>query len=257
MILLKQLYNYREMLKNLVIRDLRTRYKESILGFLWTLINPLLMLLIYTIVFKTIMRMDIENYSIFLFSGLLAWQFHQTVISTNTSVIVNNSNLIKKVFFPSEILPLSSTLAGTINYLLCLIVLFAAMLYVGVDITANVLYFPVILIIQMIFILGLSLMLAGLTVFFRDLEHIIGILMMAWFYMTPIFYPLSMVPEKYKNIFLLNPMTHIEQSYRQIFYYGSPPEFKTLFICLLNSIIFLMVGLFVFSKCKKKFAEEL
>lgn len=257
MTLFVQIYEYREMLKNLVVRDLRTRYKESVLGFLWTLINPLLMLVIYSIVFKTIMRMDIENYSIFLFSGLLPWQFHQTVVSSNTSIIINNSGLIKKVYFPSEILPIGTTVAGAINYLLCLIVLFISMLYVGVPIRMSILYFPLILLTQMVFIIGLSLMLSAMNVYFRDLEHIVGIIMMAWFYLTPVFYPLSMVPEKYQSIFLLNPMTHIEQSYRDIFYYGQPPEVETLLICLLFSVLFLVAGLFLFGKLKRNFAEEL
>lgn len=255
--LLRQIYSYREMLKNLVIKDLRTRYRESVLGFFWTLINPLLLLLIYSIVFKTIMRMDIENYSIFLFSGLLPWQFHQTVISNNTSIIINNSGLIKKVYFPSEILPLSSTIAGAINYLLCLIILFISMVVVGVPITLNVMFFPLILLIQMIFIVGLSLGLSSLNVYFRDLEHIVGILMTAWFYLTPVFYPLSMVPERYQAIFKLNPMTHIEQAYREIFYYGKAPNMETLALCFLFSLIFLLIGLILFGNLKKRFAEEL
>ncbi|MDF9840209.1 MULTISPECIES: ABC transporter permease [unclassified Paenibacillus] len=257
MILFRQIYGYREMLKNLVVRDLRTRYKESVLGFLWTLINPLLMLLIYSIVFKTIMRMDIENYSIFLFAGLLPWQYHQTVVSSNTSIIINNNGLIKKVYFPAEILPLSSTIAGAINFLLSLLVLLVSMIVVGVPFSLNIIFLPLLLFLQMIFIFGLSLILSSLNVFFRDLEHIVGILMMAWFYMTPVFYPLSMVPEKFQAIFALNPMTPLEQAYRQIFYYGKPPEMHTLGSFFVYSVIFLIVGLLLFNNLKKKFAEEL
>ncbi|MCG7407942.1 ABC transporter permease [Paenibacillus sp. ACRRX] len=257
MALIKEVYNYREMLKNLVVRDLRTRYKESVLGFFWTLINPLIMLLIYSIAFKTIMRMDIENYSIFLFSGLLPWLYHQTVIAGNTSIIVNNSGLIKKVYFPYEILPLSTTIAGAVNYLLCLIVLLVSMVYVGIPITINLVYFPIILLIQMILILGMSMILSALNVFFRDLEHIVSLLMMAWFYLTPIFYPLTMVPEKYSHFFYLNPMTHLEQAYRQIFYYGKAPEFTNLLMCFAFSVGFLLVGTILFNLLKKRFAEEL
>lgn len=255
--LFRQIYLYREMLKNLIVRDLRTRYRESVLGFLWTLINPLLMMIIYSIVFKTIMRMDIENYSIFLFAGLLPWQYHQTVVASNTTIVVNNSGLIKKVYFPVEILPISSTVAGAINYLFSLIVLFLAMIVVGFHFSYNIFFLPILLIIQMLFIFGLSLILSSLNVFFRDLEHIVGILMMAWFYLTPVFYPLSMVPEKYQSVFSLNPMTSIEQAYRQIFYYGQPPAMESLLVFLLYSILFLLIGLFLFNKLKRNFAEEL
>ncbi|MBB6638137.1 ABC transporter permease [Cohnella thailandensis] len=252
-----EVYKYREMLKNLVIRDLRTRYKESVLGFLWTLLNPILMLIIYTIAFKTIMRMDMPNYSVFLFSGLLPWTFLQTVVSTNTSIIVNNSGLVKKIYFPHEILPLSATLAGAINYLLCLIALFIAMLYFHIDFTLSLIYFPLILLIEIIFIQGLSLLFSSINVYFRDVSHIVSILFMAWFYLTPIFYPLSMVPEKYRHLYELNPMTKMEQSYQAIFYYGQAPEIKGILISCAYALASFLLGSFVFNKLKKKYAEEL
>ncbi|KRE51059.1 ABC transporter permease [Paenibacillus sp. Soil724D2] len=252
-----ELYNYREMLKNLIIRDLRTRYRESILGFFWTLLNPLLMLVIYTIAFKTILRMDMPNYSVFLFSGLLPWLYLQTVVSSSTTIIVNNSGIIKKVYFPYEILAISATVSGAINYLLTLCALFAAMIFFQVSFTLSLLFFPLVLLIQMILILGLSLLLSSINVYFRDVEHIVNIFFMALFYLTPIFYPISMVPDKYRFLFQLNPMTRIEQAYQSIFYYGKFPDLQILFMSLLFSLVIFIVGFFTFTILKKKFAEEL
>lgn len=255
--MIREIYNYREMLKNFIQRDLRTRYKESILGFFWTLLNPLLMLIIYTIAFKTILRMDMENYSIFLFSGLLSWNYLQTTVSNNTAIIVNNSGLVKKVYFPYEILPLSTSIAGAINYLLCMIVLLAAMIYFDVKITVAVLSVFIILAIQVIFVFGLSLMLCAINVYFRDVEHIVGVLFMAWFYLTPIFYPLSMVPEKYQHLFYYNPMTYFMEAYQSIFYHGKVPELNLILYCFIVALIILIVGYIVFYLLKRKFAEEL
>jgi ABC-2 type transport system permease protein len=181
----------------------------------------------------------------------------QSTVSSNTAIIVNNSGLVKKVYFPYEILPLSTSIAGAINYLFCLIVLLAAMLYFGVEITIAVLSVIAVLVTLMIFALGLSLLLSAVNVYFRDTEHIVGVLFMAWFYLTPIFYPLSMVPEKYQHFFLFNPMTHFMDSFQKIFYYGEVPQPRQFLYCLLIAVITLAVGYLVFRILKRRFAEEL
>jgi ABC-2 type transport system permease protein len=198
-----------------------------------------------------------ENYSVFLFSGLLPWMYLQTVVTSNTMAIVGNSGLIKKIYFPREILPLSATIAGAINYLLCLSALIVAMLFYRVDFTWYLLYFPVILIIEMIMIQGLSLVFSALNVFFRDINHIVGILFMAWFYLTPIFYPIDLVPENFRPWFELNPMTKIEQAYQSIFYYGNAPSMNGLLISFAYSVIIYILGYFIFYWLDKRFAEEL
>jgi ABC-2 type transport system permease protein len=201
--------------------------------------------------------MDMEKYSVFLFSGLLPWMYLQTVVSTNTMAIVGNSGLIKKIYFPREILPLSATVAGAINYLLCLSALVVAMIFYKAEFTINMLYFPLILAIQMILIQGLSLAFSALNVFFRDITHIVNILFMAWFYLTPIFYPIDMVPEKFRNWFELNPMTKIEQSYQSIFYYGNAPSYNGLLVSFIYAVIIYILGYCIFNWLDKKFAEEL
>lgn len=254
----KELFLYREMLKNLILRDLRTRYKGSILGFVWTFLNPLLMLVIYTIAFKTIMRMNIPNYSIFLFSGLLPWLYLQSTVSLNTSIIVGNSGLVKKVYFPYQILPLSATVAGAVNYIFSLSILLIAMLFFGMSISIKILlFFPLILFIQMVLVHGLSLLLSALNVYFRDIQHIIGIVFMAWFYLTPIFYPLSMVPTQYQSYFHFNPMTTIMQAYQDIFYYNETPQLGHILGSFVYSLTVLILGSIVFHMLKKRFAEEL
>lgn len=251
-----ELFNYKQMIKSLVLSDLRTRYKGSILGFLWTFLNPLLMLLVYTIVFSTIMRFDMENYIIYMFIGLLPWLNFSSSIQSSSSIVIRNSNLIKKIYFPHEVLPLSTVFGGIINYLFGLIIMFAAIFISGMTISVYVLYFPVILFLQFLLTYALTLLFSSLNVYFRDLEHILGVIVMAWFYFTPIIYPASMIPEQYQFIFDFNPMKPIIESLQDIFYYQRNPEFVSLLKSLVYNSILLLFSWIVFRKLSKRFAEE-
>lgn len=253
----QELFSYRQMLKSMVLSDLRTRYKGSILGFLWTFINPLLTLLVYTIVFSTIMRMNIEHYSVFMFIGLLPWINFSTSLLTSSGIIIRNSNLVKKIYFPHEILPLSNVIGGIINYLFGLVILCAAILLDGMTFSYHVVYFPVILLLQFILTLALSFIVSSVTVYFRDIEHILGALIMAWFYFTPIIYPESMIVEKYKFLFDLNPIRPIFISYQNIFYYHQEPNWNNLTICYGFSLVLLVIGWFIFRRLNRNIAEEL
>lgn len=254
---LKEVYRYRQMLKSMVLTDLRTRYKGSVLGFLWTFINPLLMLVIYSFVFSAIMRMNIENYPMFLFVAILPWIFFQSTIQSSAGIIVRNSSLVKKIYFPREILPISVTVAGLINYLFGLIILIPALLIFGIPLTESLIFFPLVLLIQFFITLGISFIVAGLNVFFRDIEHILSIILQLTFYITPIIYPVTMVPERYQYIFVVNPLSSIFEAYRNIFFSGVFPDINLLLVYSLISLFILIFGWWIFHILQKKFAEEI
>ena len=254
---IKELYQYREMLKNLVRKDLRTRYKGSFLGFLWTFINPLLQLLVYTVIFTTIMRLDIDNYSMFLFVALLPWNFFSSSLMIGTGSIVNNKELIKKIYFPREIIPISVVTSGFVNLILSFVIVFIALFVSGIGITPAIVCLPVVLLVVYVMTLGFTLLFSALNVYFRDLEHILEIGTMAWFYLTPIVYKLDMIPARFLKLFFMNPMTPIIQAFRDILYYGILPDFTVLGINLAAGMLLVVFGHLVFQRLQKNFAEEI
>lgn len=255
---IKELFSYREMIIGLVRTDLRGRYKGSVLGFLWTFINPLLQLLVYTLVFSVIMRSGIEDYYLYLFVGLVPWIFFSTSITYGSSSIVSHKDMVKKIYFPREVLPISIVTSGFVNMLLTFIVIFAVLIVTryGFDFLA-LLYLPIIMLVEYILSLGFAMITAGLTVYFRDLEYILGIITMIWMYVTPVFYDISMVPEDVRRVIAANPMTPVIMAYRDILYYKQIPEIGTLIQALALGFLSLIVGYIIFRKLQKGFAEEL
>lgn len=251
-----ELIAYREMFRSLVKRDLRTRYKGSVLGFMWTFVNPLLQLAVFSVVFSIIMRMNVENYPLFLFVTLLPWLFFSTTTQTATSLMINQANLIKKIYFPREILPLASTTAGLINLALCFLVALGALLLYGMPVNMSIVMLPVLMLINFLFTLGFVLLLSAVNVYFRDIEHIWGFIIMAWFYVTPIIYPLEMVPEQYLGYFYLNPQTYFTLAYRDILYNGVFPSGQTMLILTVLSVAILVIGCLVFRRLQRGFAES-
>lgn len=254
---LKELYNYREMMYNLVKKDLRTRYKGSILGFLWTFINPLLQLIIYTIVFSIIMRANVEKFYIYLFVALIPWIFFTTALQGGATSILSGKDLIKKVYFPRAIIPLSVVNAAFMNMLFSMVIVFIALVVSGIGLSWYIIFLPIVMIVEYLFALGLALIFAALTVYFRDLEHILAIVIMGWFYLTPIVYTMDTVPEQYRGYYKLNPMTDIIAVYREILYYKQMPEFRTIVGILVWSILCIIVGYVLFQRLQKHFVEEL
>ena len=243
------IYRYREMLINMVRRDLRGKYKGSILGFLWTFINPLLQLVVYTIVFSNIMRMGVSNYEIFLFVALIPWMFFSTSVLSGAGSIIYNQSLVTKIYFPREILPLSVVTSNFINMIYCSVI---------VNLNLEVWFIlPVIAFIEYILVIGIVLIVSALTVYFRDLEHILGIIIMAWQFLTPVMYPESFVPSQYQAILYLNPMTPIIISFRDVLYYGKMPVVENLVYAFLWGLIIFICGFLLFGKLQKDFAEEL
>ncbi len=257
MIVLKELYNYREMIYNLVKKDLRGRYKGSVLGFLWTFINPLLQLAVYTMVFSTIMRVNVDKFYMYLFIALIPWIFFTTSVLSGTISIIQNKDLIKKIYFPRIIIPISTVLATFMNMIFSMAVVILALFISGIGISYYVLLLPVIMVLEFFLVLGMVFLFSSLNVFFRDIEYILSIIMMIWFYMTPIVYTVEMIPEKYKTLFYLNPMTNIVIFYRDILFYKRMPSFGFMGGVFLYSLAMIVIGFFVFQKLQKNFVEEL
>ena len=255
---IKELYAYRQMIASLVRKDLRGRYKGSVLGFLWTFINPLLQLVVYTIVFSFILRTNIERYYLYLFVALIPWIFFSSSIVTGAASVVAQKDLVKKIYFPRMVIPISYVTSSFVNMLLCFIVVFAVILFTGVGVNPlALLTLPVIMVVEYILALGMALLSSAVTVYFRDLEHILGIITMAWMYMTPIMYDKSIVPERLLPIFNLNPMTHVIECYRAVLYSKQVPDLTSLLSAASLGMLFLLIGFLVFNKLQKHFAEEL
>ncbi len=255
---IKEIYAYREMIFSLVRRDLKGRYKGSVLGFLWTFLNPLLQLTVYTIVFSIIMRAGIEQYYLFLFVALVPWLFFSTSLSGGSNCILAQQDLVKKIYFPREVLPLSYVTSQFVNMLLTFVVVFVVLLFSGRHLNpVAMLYLPIAMIVEYILALGFCMIVCSVAVYLRDVVYVMSIVMLAWQFLTPIMYSSEIVPEKYLFIFRLNPMTPVIEVYRQILYYGAIPDVSTLVSSIVIGIVSLFIGWNVFHRLQKGFAEEM
>lgn len=255
---IKEIYAYREMIFSLVKRDLKGRYKGSALGFLWTFLNPLFQLLVYTMVFSVIMRAGIEDYYIFLFVALIPWIFFGTSVSGGASCIMAQQDMVKKIYFPREVLPIAYVTSLFINMLLSFCVVFAVLFVAGYSISPlGLLCLPLIMIVEYILALGIAMIVSAVTVYLRDLEYLLSIITMAWQFLTPVMYSIDMIPEDFRWVFGLNPMTSVINAYRDILYYGKVPELQTLVSAIGLGVALFLVGWFVFDRLQRRFVEEL
>ena len=254
----REIYDYRQMIYSLVRKELRGRYKGSALGFLWTFINPLLQLLVYTYVFSIVMPNNIEKFYLYLFIGLIPWLFFSGSLTGGAACIINQKDMVKKIYFPREVMPIAYVASNFVNMLLCFIVIFGVVIVAGVGISpVACLYLPIIWAVEFIMCLGGAMLTSALTVYFRDLEYILGIVTMAWMYLTPVVYSIDMVPERLRPFMNLNPMTPVIVAYRDILYSRQIPEISTLANGFILGVIVLVVGYVVFQKLQRGFAEEL
>ena len=255
---IKEIYKYREMIFSLVRKDLRGRYKGSVLGFLWTFINPLLQLGVYTLVFSVIMRNGIEKFYLFLFVALMPWIFFSASITGGSTSVIISQDMVKKIYFPRQVLPIAYVTSAFVNMVLSFLVIFIVLILSGVGISIiAIMCLPVIMIVEYILCLGIAMLTSALTVYFRDLEYILSIVAMAWMYLTPVLYSVDMVPDKLQPLINLNPMTPIIIAYREILYYKQVPHFSTLIQATILGIFVLIVGNLVFNKLQRGFVEEL
>ena len=253
----KEIYNYRELLKTNIKKEIRGKEKGTWLGVLWTFLNPLLMLAVYAFVFPYILRVNVDNYTIFMIVALIPWNFFTTAIQSGTGSVVANGNILKKVYFPREIIPISITTSQLVNFLITCIIMAVFIIFSGVGFSAHVLLFPLLVLIQYILILGLTFILSALTVFVRDIDHFVSVILMLGFYATPIVYQGEMLPKKFQIFLKLNPMAQLVEAYRSILYYHRMPDMTMLVIWGLGSVALLVVGYLIFKKLEKSFVEEL
>lgn len=242
----KNLYNYRELLKSNVKKEVRGKYKKSFFGILWSFLNPLLQIAIYALIFPIILKNTQDNYVIFLCVALIPWTFFTMTVVQSSSTIIVNGNIIKKVYFPREILPISTTTSNAVNFLISTVIILLFVFFSGIGFSWYIIFFPLVFIVQYFLLLGISFLVSSITVYFRDLEHFIGIFLQLLFYATPIVYATSTVPKNFQFIMKLNPMSHVIEGYRAIFYYQTMPNIQNLLVLLGLSIILSIIRIFNF-----------
>lgn len=252
-----ELCQYREFLLTSIKKEFRGKYKKSFLGVLWSFLSPLCQVLIYSLVFPFILGNKIDNYIVYLIIGLMPWTFFNGTIIQSAACIVSNGGIVKKVYFPREILPMSIATSNLINFLITQIIVIAALFISGIGIAKSIIIFPIIVILQYVLQLGLSFIFSAITVYVRDVEYLINIFMQLMFYLCPIVYDASSIPSNFIWIFKLNPMFHIINFYRTILYEQNFPSFLEIGKVFIMCFIILIIGYLVFKKMKKGFAEEL
>jgi ABC-type polysaccharide/polyol phosphate export permease len=261
------LAHYRFLIYNLVVRDLKARYRNSVLGFLWSLLNPLGMMLVFTIISPLLFRDHaIVNYPVFLLSGILPWNFFSASIMTGTNSVVANGHLNKKVYFPTEVLPIATILANLINFLLALLVLFALIFIFGIQLSPWIWLLPVVILIQTTFTLGLVFFLSTLQVYYHDTLLIMDVIMLAWFFLTPVFYSASMLPVAYEAfgvtlevqrlMYILNPMASLINMYRDLLYWGYRTDIDFFLRTSITALFVLVSGYWFFVRYSSNFSEE-
>jgi lipopolysaccharide transport system permease protein len=258
---LARLLRYRGLIQSLVARELKARYRGSVLGFFWSFINPLFLLLIYSFVFKYILEQrteGIEHYELFMFCGILPWTWFASSLLESSGVLISGGNLIKKVLFPAEILPIVTVLANMVHFFFGLSILAAFLIWFERPLHLRELaLFPVAIVVQLILTLGFALILSALTVHFRDIKDILGNLMTFWFFATPIIYPYFMMKDWQLAMLKYNPFTHLAITYQEILYFDGPVGHWFWLLVLGGiSVVFFLFGYFVFDRLRDTFAEE-
>jgi ABC-type polysaccharide/polyol phosphate export permease len=266
---LRRLFDYRELLFNLTRKEVKVKYKNSFLGFIWSLVTPLMMLVVFYVAFGIIFKlraMDMQYYAFYLMAGILPWNFMAQTLSQGVASVVMNGDLVKKVYFPREVLPLSYLGSSSFHFLLQETMLIIFLIVFGVPMTPWIFALPLLMLLEATFIAGLSLLLSTLNVFFRDVQHFTEILLMAWFWMTPVIYPISLIrdnlPAWAAKLYMLNPMTHIILMWQRITYnspVNGPAAYYMSPAGVLGTVIFslvlLVLGYVTFCRLEGKFAE--
>lgn len=263
--LLKEINNlikWHELLWQMVGREVKSRYKQSILGYAWVILNPLAQMLVMSFAFSIILRIPTNStsnipYSIFLFTALLPWNLFATSLTGACNSLVNSSTLITKVYFPRTILVIAAIISKLVDFTFALTILIAYLVIYQIPITLNILWVIPIFFIQQIFTLGLALFLSAANLIYRDIQYLLNLLLVLWMYATPVIYPADLVPEQYKLIFQLNPMAVIINAYRQTILGGGAPNYTSLFIALGVSLITLLIGFSYFKSREKIFADNI
>lgn len=249
--------HFQDLLIEFTKRDIKQRYKQSVLGYAWVIINPFAQMIVMAIVFSIIIRIPSLGipYPLFLYAGLLPWLFFSQSLVTSVNVLIEHAALIKKIAFPREVLVLSTVLAKLVDFGLAGIIMVAFLLYYQIPFSWTWLWFPVLLFFQIVFTTGLSLLVSALNLFYRDIQHLLSLIILLWMYLTPVIYSLAIVPEKYQLVFRLNPMAILIEQYRNILFFQHVPTLFGMIYLTLASSLTLMIGIFVFKKLEGYFAD--
>lgn len=252
-----KLLHTRDLLFTLVARDMKLRYKRSILGIAWSLLTPLAQLAVYYLVFKILLPLDVPNYMAFLFSGVLVWGWFQMSLFQATSVIVDNRELVKRPGFPVAILPTVTVTSHLIHFLVALPILFVVLVIGGTPLSGVIVALPLVIAVQFILTVGLVYFSATFYVAFRDTQYLLGVFLNLLFFLTPIFYDASVLPAKYQALYRLNPLVHIVEFYRGILLHGKLPDVEALLVVAIPTVLILFLGYHVFVKASARFVDEL
>lgn len=245
---IENFWKYKDLLVQLVLRDLKTKYRRSILGYIWSVLNPLLMMLVITIVFSSLFKFDIPNFPIYLLIGQLMFNFFSEATTAAMNSIIGNDSLLKKVYIPKYIFPVARSISAFVNLLFSLIAIVIVLIITKTPVYITALLFPLALLYLLLFSIGIGLMLSVAATYFRDVIHLYSILLTAWLYLTPIFYPIKILPHNVKTIVLYNPLFHFIEFFRSIILYGEVPNLSSNLICFGYGSISLTAGIIIFFK---------
>lgn len=257
---LRQLIHYRAALRYLVLRELKVMYSNSALGVVWSLFAPLMMMLVFTTVFTLFLpNPNLPHYPVYVLAGLLPWNFFNLAVLSATTAIVTNGQLVNRVYFPREILPLSNVLSNAVNFVISLVLLFIFVLIFQIPLSLSLLWLPLLIAAQLSLCVGLGLLFSAVNVYFRDLQQIMNVLMLAGFFLTPVVYPLESIadPAIRQALLIFNPMAALITGYRQILYAGAPLDVGMIGVTVLEIGLVLLVGLMVFYRLSPSLAEEI
>jgi ABC-2 type transport system permease protein len=247
-----RLYDYRDLVATLVARDLKVRYRRSAIGFVWTMLQPLLMMLVFQVVFGALFRFNLRDYPVYAFAGILFWNFFSQSILASMNSLKGNAQLLQKLPVPKEVFPVSTVISGVVNLAFALVPLLVLLLVTGHDIGPSLLFLPVAILLAALFTLGAGLLLSPLAVFFHDVVEIIGVILAVAMYLTPVFYPMSIVPPRFHFLVRFNPVRSILEVFRDPIYYGKIPPLSHLGVCLLVTAAALIIGGLVFRRASDR-----
>jgi lipopolysaccharide transport system permease protein len=253
---LKKIYAYRVLTWTLILKELKGRYRGSALGLFWTLLNPLFMMLVYTLVFSVYMRVQIEDYAVFVFAGLLPWLWFSSSAMHSTVAVIRDGQLLKKVTFPAEILPFVAVSANFVNFLFSLPLYFIFCLVFGVPLGKSLIFLPLLMALEFLLQYGLALFLSAVTVIFRDFEHLTGNILTLLFFLTPILYPVEFIPERFRAMAMANPVAPMVLAYRDVLFYNRLPRWEHLAWFAGSALFLIFVGEVTFNRLRARFAEE-
>jgi len=257
---LAQFWRRRDLLWHMTIRHLRGQYKQSVLGYAWAFVNPLSQMVIMSFVFSTILKVGTNGdapYPLFLFVGLVPWLFFSTALAAGTDAVTNASSLVTKVYFPREVLPTAAVLTKLVDLFFGFVILAMLMMYYGRLPESTSYWFPLLFSIHLIFVLGLTFPLAALNLYFHDVRFLVGVALTLWFYLTPVIYPITTVPHRYRWVYDMNPNAVFIDAYRRVILYGQQPEFSKVLLGAVIAIGTFLIGYYLFKKMESGFADSI